>query len=183
MKCAPALLLLSALFSLACATGGGADLALVEAGRRIRREQSPPTASDLRLEVDSFLDNELPLLRRSVDRQLERERKVWRAIFVGGTALGVLASTSGTLKDSNGAKVILNGVGVAAAIGGGVAYAIRTPELRACKAFLDGARQDVAFWRRNGIPPGEGTVTPAVWHAWIDRVAAIRGHESCRKVR
>jgi hypothetical protein len=178
------LLVLPVLLVVACSAGGGVDRALVEAGRQRRREQPPPTAAELRLEVDSFLDNELPLLQQKIDRRFEKERKLWRFTFVVGTALGVLAATSGTITESDGgAQPILTGVGVVAAVAGGAAYALRTPELRACRAFLEGARQDVVSWRVNGIPPGEGTVSPGVWRAWVDRSAAIRGDEKCRSVR
>jgi hypothetical protein len=176
--------LLPALFVTACATSGGMDRALIEAGRQRRREQLPPTAAELRLEIDSFLDNELPLLQQKIDRRFEQERKLWRATFVTGAAVGVLAATSGSIAASDGAaQPILTGVGAAAAVVGGVVYALRTPALRACKAFLDAARQDVVSWKRNGIPPGEGTVAPAVWQEWVDREAAIRGYERCGKVR
>ena len=184
MKRARVLVLLPALLAAACATGGGVDRALTEAGRQRRREQAPPTAADLRLEVDSFLDNELPLLQMKIDRRLEREKKIWRTTFVAGSALGVLAATSGTVASSDGsAKPVLTVAGAAAAVAGGVAYAVRTPELRACRAFLTDARQGVVSWKRNGIPPGEGPVAVAVWQAWVDRESAIRGHESCRSVR
>ncbi len=182
MKRAVALVLLAPLLS--CATGGGVDRAFVEAGRQRRREQPPPAAAELRLEIDSFLENELPLLRRKADRALERELKAWRLTFVAGSALGVLAATSGSIASSDGAtKPVLTTVGAAAAVAGGVAYFLRTPRLRECRAFLDSARQDVASFRQRGIPPGEGPVGPAVWHAWVDRVAAIRGHESCGGLR
>jgi hypothetical protein len=178
------LLALPVLLVVACSTAGGVDRALVEAGRQRRREQAPPTAAELRLEVESFLANELPLLQQKIDRQFEKERKLWRFTFVAGTALGVLAATSGTVTDSDGgAQPILTGVGVVGAIAGGVAYALRTPELRACRAFLESARQNVVSWRDNGIPPGEGTVSPGVWRSWVDRSAAIRGDERCRSVR
>lgn len=176
--------LLPALFLAACATSGGMDRALIEAGRQRRREQLPPTAAELRLEIDSFLDNELPLLQWKIDRRFEQERRLWRATFVTGTAVGVLAATSGTIAGSDGAaQPILTGIGAAAAVVGGVVYAVRTPGLRACKAFLDAARQDVVAWKSNGIPPGEGAVSPAVWREWVDREAAIRGYERCGPVR
>ena len=184
MKRAPVFLLLPALLAASCATGGGVDRVLVEAGRQRRREQAPPTAQELRLEVDSFLDNELPLLKRKVDLRLEREVKTWRAIAVGGAALGVLGATSGTLTDANSAVApVLTGVGIAAALGGWAMYAVRTKPLRECQAFLDGARRDIASWRANAIPPGEGPVGVAVWQGWVDRVAVVRGNESCQSVR
>ena len=176
--------LLPALLCVSCSTGGGADRALVEAGRQLRREQPPPTAQELRLEIDSFLDNELPLLKRKVDLALEREKKTWRAVAVGGAALGVLAATSGTIGSSGGAAgPALTGIGVVAALGGWAVYAVRTKPLRECQAFLDGARGDLASWRANVIPPGEGPVAPVVWKAWVDRVALVRGHEGCQGVR
>lgn len=184
MRRLPAALLLPALLAGACATGGGVDPALVEAGRRARRAQAPPTAPELRLEVDSFLANELPLMREKADAAIRKETRLWRASFTGGLALGVLAATSGTVADAgSGTKAALVGLGAATAIGSGVALAVRTPELRACRTFLDGAGRDVASWRREAIPPGPGPVTTGLWHAWIDRVAAIRSHPSCRFLR
>jgi hypothetical protein len=184
MKRAPVFLLLPALLAASCTTGGGVDRALVEAGRQRRREQPPPTAQELRLEVDSFLDNELPLLKRKADLQLQKEMRTWRAIAVGGAALGVLAATSGTITDSNSAaQGVLTGVGIAAALGGWATYAVRTKPLRECQDFLDGARRDLASWRSNAIPPGEGPVGVGVWQGWVDRVSLVRGHESCQGVR
>ena len=179
---APALL---AIFFLAsCASGGGTDRALVEAGRKVRREQQPPTAAELRLEVDSFLDNELPLFRKRAEQRIERELKLWRATFVGGAALGVLAASSGSIAGSgDAAKASLVGVGGAAAILGGVGYYVRAPKHQACVTFLDAARAGVSSWRDHAIPPGDGTVTPAVWHAWVDRVASIRAAAPCTKSR
>jgi hypothetical protein len=178
-------LLLPVLLTTACATGGReADRALVEGGRLVRRAQPPPTAAELRLEIDSFLDNELPLLKRKVDLRLEREMKTWRAVAVGGAALGVLATTSGTIGGADGAVgPALTGIGVVAALGGWAEYAVRTKPLRECQAFLDGARGDIASWRANAIPPGDGPVAPALWYGWVDRVALVRGNESCLRVR
>jgi anti-sigma-K factor RskA len=184
MRRTRALILFPLLLATACATGGGVDRALVEAGRQVRREQPPPTAADLRLEIDSFLENELPHERKRAERALARETKLWRATFATGAALGVLAATSGSIASSDGAaKPVLTGLGIAGAVVGGVVWAVRTPELRSCIAFLGSASEDVDSFRRNAIPPGEGPVGVAVWHAWIDRVAAIRSHETCRRVR
>jgi len=179
---APALLAIFVLGS--CASGRGVDRALVEAGRRVRREQPPPTAAELRLEVDSFLDNELPLMKKRAVQRIEREQKVWRATFVGGAALGVLAASSGSIAGSGGAaKASLVGAGGVATILGGVGYYVRAPKHQACVTFLDAARAGVSSWRDHAIPPGDGTVTPAVWHAWVDRVAAIRAAGPCAKSR
>ena len=181
-KSAPVLLAILVLTS--CASGGGTDRALVEAGRKVRREQPPPTAAELRLEVDSFLDNELPLLRDKATKRIEREQRIWRAWFVGGAALGVLAASSGSVAGSEGAtKALLVGAGGVGTLVGGVGYYTRAPKLEACRAFLAAARSDVASWRALAIPPGDGLVSSAVWHAWIDRVAAVRGNEACAIVR
>lgn len=177
-------LLLAALVLSSCASGGGADRALVEAGRQRRREQPPPTAAELRLEVDSFLENELPFLRDKAMRRIEREQRIWRAMFVGGTALGVLAASSGSVAGSRGStKALSVAAGAVGAIVGSVGYYRRAPKLEACRTFLAAARADVSSWRASAIPPGDGLVSPVVWHAWIDRVAAIRGNEACAAVR
>ncbi len=183
MRRAPALLL-ATLLSSACASGGGADRALVEAGRLRRREQPPPPAAELRLEVGSFLENELPLLEGKAARAFGREARTWRTVYVAGAALGVLAASSGTVTERNDAwKPILVGTGAASVIGGGIAYYRRTRDLRECVAYLAGARKDVASFLANGIPPGDGPATEAVWHAWVDRVAAIRGYPACARLR
>ena len=123
-------------------------------------------------------------MQRKADLALAGEVKTWRIVFLASGALGLLGATSGSISDSDGsAQAIVTGAGIVGMVAGGVAYFVRTPELRACKAFLDAARQDVVSFRKNGIPPGEGTVGEATWHAWVDRVAAIRGHESCARVR
>lgn len=179
-----AALLVLLLLATACASGGGVDRAIVEAGRQLRRDQPPPTAAELRLEIDSFLENEMPLARRKAERALGRETKLWRATFATGAALGVVAATSGSIASSDGAaRPVLTGLGIAGAVVGGVVWAVRAPELRACLALLDSAGEDVDAFRRNAIPPGEGTVSVLVWHAWVDRVAAIRANEACRSIR
>ncbi len=185
MRRATSLLLLSALLFSGCASSGGAvDRALVEAGRQRRREQPPPTAEELRREIDSFLDNELPLLQKKADAALAKELKTWRVVFLGSGALGLVGATSGSISDSEGAaQAVVTGVGVVGMVAGAIAYYARTPEIRACKAYLESARQDVVSFRKNGLPPGEGPVGEATWHAWVDHVAAIRGHESCSRVR
>ena len=178
------LLVLPAFLASACATGGGESRELIEAGRRIRREQTPPTAAQLRLEVDSFLDNELPLLRRKAETRLGREARGWRLTFAGGAALGVLAASSGSVKGSSGSvKPILVGTGAVATAVSALGWASSARRVAACSAFFDGASADVASWRANGIPPGEGPVAPDVWRAWVDRVAAIRGLETCGRPR
>ncbi len=179
---APALLAILVLAS--CASGGGTARALVEAGRKLRREQPPPTAAELRLEVDSFLENELPLFRKRAEQRIGRELRIWRAAFVGGAALGVLAASSGSIAGSgDAAKASLVGAGGVAAILGGVGYYTRVPRHQACITFLDAARADVSSWRSHAIPPGDGTVSVAVWFAWVDRVASIRAAEPCAKSR
>ena len=117
-------------------------------------------------------------------QRIERELKLWRATFVGGAALGVLAASSGSIAGSgDAAKASLVGAGGVATILGGVGYYVRAPKHQACVTFLDAARAGVSSWRDHAIPPGDGTVTPAVWHAWVDRVASIRAAEPCAKSR
>ena len=178
-------LLLSALLLGGCSSStGAADRALVEAGRQRRLDQPPPTAAELRREVDSFLDNELPLLQTKADAALGKEARTWRIVFLGSSALGLLGATSGSISDSDGAaQAVVTGAGLVGMAAGGIAYAVRTPPLRECKAYLTAARQDVASFRSNGIPPGEGPVGAATWRAWVDRVAAVRSHESCARLR
>jgi len=185
MRRATTLLLLSSLLLGGCASSTGAvDRALVEAGRQRRREQPPPTAADLRREIDSFLDNELPLMQRKADAALAKELRTWRVVFLGSTALGLVGATSGSISDAEGAtQAVITGAGIAGMAAGAIAYYVRTPELKACKAYLESARQGVVSFRQNGIPPGEGTVGEATWHAWVDRVAEVRGHEGCARVR
>lgn len=185
MRRATSLLLLSALLSGGCASSGGeVDRALVEAGRQRRREQPPPTAEELRREIDSFLDNELPLLEKKADAALAKELRTSRVVFLGSGALGLVGATSGSISDSAGAaQAVVTGAGIAGMAAGAIAYYARTPQIRACRAYLGSARQDVASFRQNGLPPGEGPVGEATWHAWVDRVAAIRGHESCSRLR
>lgn len=185
MRRATTLLLLSSLLLGGCASSTGAvDRALVEAGRQRRREQPPPTAEELRREIDSFLDNELPLMQKKADAALAKELKTWRVVFLGSGALGLVGATSGSISDSEGAaQAVVTGVGIAGMVAGAIAYYVRTPEVRACKAYLESARQDVVAFRKNGLPPGDGPVGEATWHAWVDRVAAIRGHEGCARVR
>ena len=184
MKRTAALLLLAACVVPACSTSPGVDRALVEAGRLRRHEQPPPTAAELRLEVGSVLETELPLLRKRAAQALGREARRWRAVSLGGAALGVLAATSGSVASAGGStKPVLVSLGAAGAIGGGVAFAVRSREPRACVAALDAAAEDLASFRERGIPPGDGVVAEAVWHAWVDRLAAVRGHPACAKLR
>jgi hypothetical protein len=183
MRRATALLLLPLLGG-GCSSREGANRAFVDAGRQLRRDQPAPGADELRREVGSFLDNELPMLERKVDVALEREKRTWRLVAGGGVGLALVAATSGTLTDADSAvSPVLTGAGIAAALGSWAAYSARVRPLRACRAFLEGSRADLASWRTNAIPPGEGPVPVAVWQGWVDRVALVRGQESCAALR
>ena len=173
-----------AALSAGCASGGSGDAALVEAGRLRRLEQPPPTAAELRGEVTAFLDDEIPLMREKAKRALEGEKRLWRAIAIGGAAVGVLAATSGSIADtSSGVQAGLTVVGLTAALGGWALHAVRTKDLGACIAFLDDSRRDLASWQASALPPAGGSVSPEVFRDWVNRVATVRGHESCQRAR
>ncbi len=167
-----------------CASGGSSDAALVEAGRLRRLEQPPPSAAELRGEVAAFLDAEIPLMREKAKRSLDSEKRLWRGIAVGGAALGVLAATSGSISDSSsGVQAGLTALGLTAALGGWALYAVRTKDLKACVSFLDESRRDIVTWQANALPPAGGSVSPEVYRDWVNRVAAIRGHDTCQRTR
>lgn len=134
--------------------------------------------------MTAFLDSEMPLMREKAKRALESEKRLWRAIAVGGAALGVLAATSGTISDSSGgAQAALTTLGLAAALGGWALNAVRTKDLKECLVFLDGSRGELVAWSAVALPPAGGSVSPEVFRGWVDRVAAVRGHAACQRVR
>jgi hypothetical protein len=123
-------------------------------------------------------------MQKKADAALAKEARTWRLVFLGSGALGLVGATSGAISDSEGsAQAVVTGIGIAGMVAGAIVYFARTPELKACKAYLEAARPDVVAFRKNGIPPGEGPVGVATWRAWVDRAAAIRGHASCARVR
>ncbi len=177
-------LLVPALLAAACATGGGTDPALVEAGRLQRRLQPPPAAAELRREVDSFHDTELPLLQEEVDRRLARKARTLAAdLHRGGGPHGAGRLLGDRRELGRCREADPRRRRSRRGHRGGRGLGARVAGAAACRTFLDSAREDVDSWRRNAIPPGEGPVAPAVWAAWVDRVAAVRSHESCRQLR
>ncbi len=71
---------------------------------------------------------------------------------------------------------------VIALIGYGM-YLARTGEMKDCRAFLDRGGQELSEWGRFHLIPSDGTVPRELWLDYVNRVAAIRAHESCLRIR
>jgi len=102
-----------------------------------------------------------------------------------GSAAAVLAFTSGSLNNpgNRGLQYSLGGVSTAVALTGFAIYLARTGQMKDCREFLDRGGQDLSDWGRLHLVPSQGKVPRALWLDYVDRVSAIRAHESCLRIR
>jgi hypothetical protein len=159
--------------------------AFLAAGLALQREAPEPSFDDLRIELDLYLNDELQDLKDRAKRQEEKELDLYRKIYLIGSAAAVLAITSGSLNNSENRALQygLGGVSVAVALAGFGLYLVRTSEMKDCREFLDRGGQDLSAWGRLHLVPSKGRVPRALWLDYVDRVAAIRAHESCLRIR
>jgi len=155
------------------------------AGLALQREAAEPSFDGLRTELDLFLNDELQDLKDRTKRQEEHEIGLYRKVYVLGSAAAVLAFTSGTLNnpDNRGVQYALGGVSTAVALGGFGIYLARTGEMKECREFLNRGGQDLSAWGRLHLVPSKEKVPRALWLDYVDRIAALRAHESCLRIR
>jgi len=181
-----AALLIAALLAQGCSSAQKTEKrAFLAAGLAIQREAPEPSFDDLRADLDLYLNDELQDLKDRTKRQEEKELNLYRKVYVIGSAAAVLAFTSGSLNNpkNRALQYTLGGVTSAIALGGFAMYLTRTGEMKDCREFLDHGGQDLSDWGRLHLVPSQGKVPRALWLDYVDRVAAIRAHESCLRIR
>lgn len=101
------------------------------------------------------------------------------------SAAAVLAFTSGTLNNpaNRGAQYAIGGVSTAVALTGFGIYVARTGQMKDCREFLDRGGQQLAEWGRFHLVPSDAGVPRELWLDYVNRVAALRAHESCLRIR
>ena len=97
----------------------------------------------------------------------------------------VLAISSGTLNNpgNRGLQYGVGSVSTAVALTGFGLYFVRAGEMKECREFLDRGGEDLSDWGRLHLVPSKEKVPRALWLDYVDRVAALRGHESCQRIR
>ncbi|MGA7992088.1 MAG: hypothetical protein WCC53_11685 [Thermoanaerobaculia bacterium] len=170
----------------ACTSAGLAEEeALLAAGREIRMREAGHTLGDVGRELDLFLNIELPALKEKAKREEDKELTTYRWIWAIGGAGALAFGTSGSLNDpkNRGTQIALTGGTAAIALLGFALYSVRSSSLEECRAFLDRGGGDLAEWGRFNLRPSDEPVAPEVWRAYVDRVHALRSHESCLRLR
>lgn len=178
--------LIAALLAQGCSSAQKTEKrAFLAAGLVLQREAPEPSFDDLRTDLDLYLNDELQDLKDRAKRQEEKELDLYRKIALIGSGGAVLAISSGTLNDPNnrGVQYSLGGVSAIVALAGYGLYLIRTGEMKECREFLDQGGQDLSAWGRLHLVPSKEKVPRALWLDYVDRVAAIRAHESCLRIR
>jgi hypothetical protein len=181
-----AALLIAALLLQGCSSALKAEKrAFLAAGLALQREAAEPSFDELRTELDLYLNDELQDLKDRAKRQEESELDLYRKIWLIGSGAAVLATTSGSLNNPNnrGIQYSLGGLSAVVALSGFALYLVRTGEMKDCREFLDRGGQDLSDWGRLHLVPSQGKVPRALWLDYVDRVSAIRAHESCLRIR
>lgn len=170
----------------ACASAPVADeRELLEAGREIRLRETGHTHAEIRHELDLFLNNELPAMKEKARREEDKELTTYKWIWAIGGAGALALGTSGTLNDpeNRGTQYALTAAGAAIALAGFGLYLMRSGSLEECRAFLESGGGDLAEWGRYNLRPSDEPATREIWEAYVDRVHALKSHESCLKLR
>ena len=97
----------------------------------------------------------------------------------------MLATTSGSLNNpgNRGLQYSLGAASAVVALAGFALYLVRTAEMKDCREFLDRGGQELSDWGRLHLVPSQEKVPRALWLDYVDRVAALRAHESCLRIR
>ena len=159
--------------------------AFLDAGLALQREAPEPSFNDLRTELDLFLNDELQDLKDRTKRQEEKELHFYRKVYTIGGAAAFLAITSGSLNnpDNRAAQYTLGAASMAIALTGYGMYLVRTGQMKDCREFLDRSGQALSEWGRFRLVPSPAIVPRDLWLDYVNRVAAIRAHESCLRIR
>lgn len=139
----------------------------------------------MRREVDLFLNIELPAMKEKAKREEDKELTTYRWIWAVGGGVALAVGTSGSLSDPSNrdAQYALTGAAATVALFGYALYAIRSGALEECRAFLDRGGGDLAEWGRSHLRPSAEPAPPEVWRAYVDRIHALRSHDSCLRLR
>ena len=181
-----AALLIAALLAQGCSSAQKTEKrAFLAAGLALQREAPEPSFDDLRIELDLYLNDELQDLKDRAKLQEEKELDRYRKIALIGSGVTVLAISSGTLNNpsNRGVQYSLGAVSAAVALGGFAMYLVRMGEMKDCREFLDRGGQDLSAWGRLHLVPSKEKVPRSLWLDYVDRVAALRAHESCLRIR
>ncbi len=181
-----AALLIAALLAQGCSSAQKTEKrAFLAAGLALQREAPEPSFDELRTELDLYLNDELQDLKDRAKLQEEKELDLYRKIALIGSGVTVLAISSGTLNNpgNRGLQYSLGAASAVVALGGFAMYLVRTGEMKECREFLDRGGQDFSAWGRLHLVPSKEKVPRALWLDYVDRVAAIRAHESCLRIR
>jgi outer membrane murein-binding lipoprotein Lpp len=159
--------------------------AFLAAGLALQREAPEPSFDDLRAEIDLYLNDELQDQKDRAKRQEASELDRYRKIWLIGSGATVLVATSGSLNNpgNRGFQYGLGAASAVVALSGFALYLVRTTEMKDCREFLDRGGQELSDWGRLHLVPSQGKVPRALWLDYVDRVAALRGHESCLRIR
>ena len=135
--------------------------------------------------MDLYLNDELQDLKDRAKLQEEKELDLYRKIALIGSGVTVLAISSGTLNNpgNRGLQYSVGAVSAAVALVGFGLYLVRTGEMRDCREFLDRGGQDLSAWGRLHLVPSKEKVPGALWLDYVNRIAALRAHESCLRVK
>ncbi|MFI5119073.1 MAG: hypothetical protein ACHQM4_01590 [Thermoanaerobaculia bacterium] len=178
--------LIAALLAQGCSSAQKTEKrAFLAAGLALQREAPEPSFEDLRAELDLYLNDELQDLKDRARLQEQRELDLYRKIALIGSGAAVLAISSGSLNDpgNRGLQYGLGAVSAAAALAGFGLYLVRTGEMTECREFLDRGGQDLSDWGRLHLVPAKERVPRPLWLDYVDRVGALRAHESCLRIK
>jgi hypothetical protein len=178
--------LIATLLAQGCSSAQKAERrAFLAAGLALQREAPEPTFDDLRTELDLYLNDELQDLKDRAKLQEKKELSLYRTVALVGSAVAVLAVSSGSLNNpaNRGFQYGLGGASAAVALAGYGLYVFRSGEMRECREFLDRGGQDLSAWGRLHLVPAKEKVPRALWLDYVDRVGALRAHESCLRIR
>ncbi len=159
--------------------------AFLAASLALQREAPEPSFDELRTELDLTLNDELQDLKDRAKLQEDKELDLYRKVALIGSGVTVLAISSGTLNNpgNRGLQYGVGTVSAAVALAGFGLYLVRTGEMKECREFLDRGGQDLSAWGRLHLVPSKEKVPRALWLDYVDRIAALRAHESCLRIQ
>lgn len=181
-----AALLIAALLAQGCSSAQKTEKrAFLAAGLALQREAPEPSFDELRTELDLTLNDELQDLKDRAKLQEDKELDLYRKIALIGSGVTVLAISSGTLNNpgNRGLQYGVGTVSAAVALAGFGLYLVRTGEMKECREFLNRGGQDLSAWGRLHLVPSKEEVPRALWLDYVDRIAALRAHESCLRIQ
>jgi hypothetical protein len=158
--------------------------ASIEAGYRIRLEEKGRTYADVRREVTSVVEIDIPLRREKARLLAERLARRYRLVWIAGSLLAILGNALAVSggRGSGGPSVALSVSGLATAVGGVVALHTKTADLEECRTFLRSGGEELSAWSDATIPATDELAPEPVWRELIERLHRLRSHRSCLAV-